>query len=111
MPKPTEDRQALEEDMRRRTLSMFAYDLEAVAHFLNRFFFWHGSLNNEAQFSCHNSAETFLIWLMGGKPPENVDQRYIEELEVLLGRGAVDSGPPSGDSYIRDRPRRGRKKA
>ena len=72
---------------------MFAYDLEAVAHFLNRFFFWHGSLNNEAQFACHNSAETFLIWLMGGKPPENVDQRYIEELEVLLGRGAVDPVP------------------
>jgi len=78
-----------------------------VAHFLNRFFFWKGALANEAQFACHNQSEHFLGWLMGGKPLSYVDHRYIEELEVLLG-GTVDNAPASGQSYIRDRPRRRR---
>jgi len=102
-----EDKDTIEEDMRTRTLSMLSQDIEAAVHFLNRFFFWKGALGNDAQFACHNQVEHFLMWLMGGKPPEYVDQRYTEELEVLLG-GAIDKTPQSGESYIRDRPRRRR---
>ena len=99
-----------DEKMRRDTLEMFSMNWEAVSHFLNRFFFWHGMLANDAQVACHNSAEAFVIWLMGAPLPTHVDPRYIEQLETLMGNvRPVDKGM-SGASYMGvDKPRRKRK--
>jgi hypothetical protein len=88
-----------EQEMRRRTLDMFSMDMPAVAHFLNRFFFWHGMLANDAQVSCHNSAEAFIVWLMGGKVPTHVDPRFVEQLETLLGSEGGLAKKMSGTSY------------
>ncbi len=99
-----------EEKMRQDTLNMFSMNWEAVSHFLNRFFFWHGMLSNDAQVACHNSAEAFVIWLMGKTMPTHVDQRYVEQLETLMGDvRPVDKGM-SGASYQGvTKPRRKRK--
>ena len=101
---PSED---LEEKMRRDTLAMLGTNWEAAAHLLNRFFFWHGMLANDAQVACHNSAEAFVIWLMGKPLPVHTDRRYVEQLETLTGEGAPLDERLSGASYQgRTKPRR-----
>ena len=88
-----------DQKMRQRTLDMFSQDWEAVSHFLNRFFFWRGMLANDAQVACHNSAEHFVIWMMGEKVPTHVDPRYVEQLETLMGRPRPIDRKMSGESY------------
>lgn len=99
-----------EEKMRRDTLAMFGMNWEAVSHFLNRFFFWHGMLANDAQTACHNSSEAFVIWLMGGKLPSHTDPRYVEQLETLMGEEGL-AKPMSGTSYQgKTKPRKAKRK-
>ena len=107
MPSQTED---ADEKMRMDTLNILSANWEATSHFLNRFFFWHGMLANEAQQACHNSAEAFVIWLMGKPLPTHVDSRYVEQLETLMGDQGLATGRMSGESYVgKDKPRRKRK--
>ena len=98
-----------DEKMRQDTLNMFSMNWEAVSHFLNRFFFWHGMLANDAQVSCHNSAEAFVIWLMGPPMPNHVDPRYLEQLETLMGDVRPVDKKMSGVSELpHNKPRRKR---
>jgi hypothetical protein len=96
-----------DEKMRQDTLNMFSMNWEAVSHFLNRFFFWHGMLGNDAQVSCHNSAEAFVIWLMGKPLPNHVDPRYLEQLETLMGDiQPIDKRMSGASESPHDKPRK-----
>jgi hypothetical protein len=97
LPSPRDDE--TEEGMRRRTIDMLSHDWQATSHFINRFFFYRGMLANDAQVACHNSAEAFVIWLMGGTPPTHIDERYVEQLETLMGEVRPVDERMSGASY------------
>jgi hypothetical protein len=93
--------------MRRDTLAMLSTNWESASHFLNRFFFWRGMLANDAQVACHNSAEAFVIWLMGAPLPTHVDSRYVEQLETLMGESApIDKRMSGANDLPHDKPRR-----
>lgn len=102
-----------EEEMRHRTLEMLSADWEAASHLLNRFFFFRGMLSNDAQVACHNSAEAFVFWMMGGLPPKHTDPRLVEQLETVMGYARpLDGRRMSGESYQgRTKPRGRRVKA
>lgn len=104
---PSQDERLTPEGMRRRLLEMFSQDWEAVSYFLNEYFFLHGMLANDAQVACHNSAEAFVIFLMGDPLPTKVDHRYVEQLETLMGGFTPLDRNMSGESYIgKDKVRR-----
>jgi hypothetical protein len=74
------------EDMRQRALNLFSQDWEVLLHLLNGFLFWRGMLKNDEQTFLHNAAEAYVMFLMGPPfPPKNLDPRYLEQLETLMG--------------------------
>ena len=97
-------------DLRRRAIDLFSQDWDVLLDLLNRFMFWRGSLANDAQVSLHNAAESYVAFLMGPPDPANLDVRYHEQLETLMGDvRPVDKGM-SGASYQGvTKPRRKRK--
>ena len=99
-----------EEEMRRRACNLFAQDGEVLLHLLNMFF-WRGMLATDAQVHCHNAAESYVMFLMGPPlPPKNLDPRYLEQLEAVLGDVHPLDARMSGESKIGyDKPRRKRK--
>ena len=97
-------------DMRKRALDLFSQDWQVLLDLLNRFMFWRGSLINDAQVSLHNAAEAYVAFLMGPPDPLNLDPRYAEQLETLMGEVQPLVERMSGASEsAHDRPRRKRK--
>lgn len=99
------------EDMRRRARDLFSQDGEVLLHLLNGFLFWRGMLKNDEQTFLHNAAEAYVMFLMGPPfPPKNLDPRYLEQLETLMGEVEPLAQRMSGASEsAHDKPRRKRK--
>lgn len=99
------------EEMRKRALSLFSMDWEVLLHILNGFLFWRGMLKNDEQTYLHNAAEAYVMFLMGPpRPPRNLDPRYLEQLETLMGESSPLARRMSGASEsAHDKPRRKRK--
>jgi hypothetical protein len=97
------------DDLRKRSLDVFAQDWECLLFLLNGFLCWRGTVENEEQRHLHNAAEAYVIFLMGPPTPARLDSRYLEQLETLMGDYTPLARMSGMSETPHDKPRRRRK--